>query len=294
MELTDLDLKILLSAATNAAHDAATHIRKESAGKFEVMHKEGGNTQASQALTEVDLASERIILKSLRKVTEGFELGILTEETEDDASRHTADYFWCIDPIDGTLPFIKGEAGYSVVIALVSREGVPQLGVIWDVVADICYHALRDEGAFRDHRRIDSAQTETPTKLSWFMDRSMVAQSNFEDWKEALTELALAKGLEGIEIIDHAGAALNASWSINAAPAVYFKCPKKEDGGGSVWDFAASACLYAELGLPVSDMSGKPLKLNPGGSTFMNKTGVLYASSPAWVKAVQEIQARLG
>lgn len=294
MALTDPDLTTLLSAAKKAAREAASHIRLESVRKFEVFHKEGGNTEASQALTEVDLASEKIILESLHDVTKSFELGILTEETEDDSSRHRADYFWCIDPIDGTLPFIKGEPGYSVVIALVSREGVSQLGVIWDVAADVCYHALRGKGAFREGRLIDPRKTETPNRLSWFMDRSMAAQSNYSEWLEALTEVAHAKGLDGVDIINHAGAALNASWSVTASPAVYFKCPKKEDGGGSVWDFAASACLYDALNLPVSDMFGQALNLNPEGSTFMNEAGVLYASSGEWVEAVQAIHGRLG
>lgn len=293
MELTDPDLDTLLSAAMNAAREAASHIRLESRRKFEVFHKEGGNTEASQALTEVDLASEKIILESLSSVTEKFALGILTEETEDDSSRHSADYFWCIDPIDGTLPFIKGEPGYSVVIALVSREGVSQLGAIWDVVADVCYHARRGKGAFRANQRIDGNQTETPNKLSWFMDRSTVAQGNFGDWKRELNTLALAKGLDGLAIIDHAGAALNASWSISSAPAVYFKCPKEEDGGGSIWDFAASTCLYETLGFPVSDMFGNPLNLNPEGSTFMNRCGVLYTSSPEWSAEVRRIYNEL-
>lgn len=294
MKLNDTDLADLSLAALNAAEAAASHIRLESKGKIEVMRKQGGNTEASQVLTGVDLASEKIILDSLQPATEKYDLGILTEETEDDSSRHAADYFWCIDPIDGTLPFIKGEPGYSVVIALVSRSGVSQIGVILDVVAGVPYHAIRGKGAFRGGEPINPRETNTPNQLSWFMDRSMAAQNNYEDWLAALTELAHAKGLDGVEIINHAGAALNASWSTAAAPAVYFKCPKKEEGGGSVWDFAASACLYEALGLPVSDMFGEPLNLNPDGSTFMNKGGLLYALSPEWAEAVQAIHGRLG
>ncbi|MGR8933858.1 MAG: 3'(2'),5'-bisphosphate nucleotidase CysQ family protein, partial [Gammaproteobacteria bacterium] len=45
-----------------------------------------------------------------------------------------------------------------------------------------------------------------------------------------------------------------------------------------VWDYAATACLFREAGAPVSDMFGRPLILNPNGSTFMNHCGVLYCS----------------
>ncbi|MEM7603217.1 MAG: inositol monophosphatase family protein [Verrucomicrobiota bacterium] len=261
------------------------------------MGRSSRNTEASQVLTEVDLASERLIVETLSPLTKQYQLGILTEETEDDSSRHTSDYFWCIDPIDGTLPFIEGTPGYSIVIALVSREGVPQLGVIWDVVADVPYHVLRGNVAFRGEEAIEAASTgssSSSSSLRWFMDRSMVGQSNYNDWHAALIEAAGATGLDGVEVIDHAGAALNASWSTLNDHAVYFKCPKKEDGGGSVWDFAASACLYESLGLPVSDMFGHPLDLNPEGSTFMNRGGVVYASSLEWARTVQSIYKELG
>lgn len=293
MKLSKQDFSLLYEAALQAADKAARFIRSRAQGEIEVMRKEGGNTEASQVFTEVDLASENLLLESLLPTIESYQLGVLTEETEDDSSRHQTDYFWCIDPIDGTLPFIKGEPGYSVVIALVSRNGIPQLGVVHDVVADVVYHAVRGEGAFRDGEAVEPSGENPATHLSWFMDRSMLKHPRFDEWGQSLEKAALANGLDGVQRIDHAGAALNACWSASSLPAVYFKCPKKEDGGGSVWDFAASACFYEALGLPVSDMSGNPLNLNPEGSTFMNKTGVLYATSPEWVGIVKEIHGRL-
>lgn len=293
MKLTEPDLERLMAAAMTAAERAASHIRLESERKFEVLHKQAGSTAASQALTEVDLASEKRIVECLRPETGRYDLGILTEETADDLSRLTKDYFWCIDPIDGTLPFIKGEPGYSVVIALVSREGVAELGVVRDVVAGVSYHGQRGRGAFRGGEPIEPHKTSSPRHLSWFMDRSMSAQDNFDDWHEALTGLAREKGLDGVKMIDHAGAALNAMWATAKAPAVYFKCPKKEEGGGSVWDFAATSCLYEALGLPVSDLFGRRLHLNPEGSTFMNRGGVLYASSPEWAGEVRRLYQEL-
>jgi fructose-1,6-bisphosphatase/inositol monophosphatase family enzyme len=56
------------------------------------------------------------------------------------------------------------------------------------------------------------------------------------------------------------------------------KLPKKENGGGSIWDFAATACIYQELGLPATNFEGGRLDLNRKDSTFMNKEGVFYAN----------------
>ena len=54
------------------------------------------------------------------------------------------------------------------------------------------------------------------------------------------------------------------------------KYPKKEKGGGSIWDFAASACIYHELDLPATNFEGGRLDLNKREGTFMNHEGVFY------------------
>ena len=63
------------------------------------------------------------------------------------------------------------------------------------------------------------------------------------------------------------------------SPAVLLKLPKKEKGGGSLWDFAATACIFNELGLQATDYSGKPLQLNPKETTFMNDNGIFYVNT---------------
>ena len=63
----------------------------------------------------LDAASES---RASNSSCDEFEVGFLSEETEDNGSRFEEDYFWCIDPMDGTLAFINGHPGFSVSIAL--------------------------------------------------------------------------------------------------------------------------------------------------------------------------------
>ena len=60
--------------------------------------------------------------------------------------------------------------------------------------------------------------------------------------------------------------------------ACMLKFPKKEIGGGSVWDYAATACIYHELGLPATDYMGGRLDLNRRDGTFMNHKGIYYSN----------------
>ena len=79
---------------------------------------------------------------------------------------------------------------------------------------------------------------------------------------------------------------MNALWVLEQAPACYFKFPKPQAGGGSLWDYAATACIYAELGAWCSDFAGLDLDLNRADSTFMNHRGVLVASDRALGQAL--------
>jgi 3'-phosphoadenosine 5'-phosphosulfate (PAPS) 3'-phosphatase len=70
---------------------------------------------------------------------------------------------------------------------------------------------------------------------------------------------------------------------------VYFKLPKAEEGGGSLWDFAATAALFSELGYVASDFYGEPLDLNRADSTFMNHRGVLFATDYSLAIEIQKL-----
>jgi len=61
-------------------------------------------------------------------------------------------------------------------------------------------------------------------------------------------------------------------------PACMSKFPIKEIGGGSIWDYAATACIYHELGLPATDHMGGRLDLNRRDGTFMNHKGIYYSN----------------
>ena len=86
---------------------------------------------------------------------------------------------------------------------------------------------------------------------------------------------------------------MNACWVLEKAPACYFKFPKPEDGGGSLWDYAATASLFHEAGAVASDIYGKPLDLNRPDSTFMNHRGVLFTNNHDMAERVMGLYTKL-
>ncbi len=287
MKLSAPDLEQLADFAIEAAIEAGRMIARSR--PVDVQHKAGNESLASQVVTEIDRRSEDIILEILTPSIERFELGLLTEERTDDGGRLLADAFWCIDPLDGTLPFIEGSPGYAVSIALVGRDGTPQIGVVYDPVEAALFHAITGLGAFCDRQPWPS-EPHPPTSdvLSLFADRSFARRADHNDLVEALEQVAKDIGLAGVQVHPTAGAVMNACGVLANPAACYFKHPKPT-GGGSLWDFAATACLAHELGAVATDIGGAPLDLNRADSTFMNHRGVLFATNDAVAERIRAL-----
>lgn len=284
MRLSTADLHELADAAIAAACEAGQMIA--SSRPTEVRHKTGGASLASQVVTEIDRRSEDIILASLEPTMTRFELGLLTEEQDDDGGRLSADYFWCVDPLDGTLPFIEGTPGYAVSIALVGRDGTPWIGVVYDPVETSLFHAISGQGAFLNHQAWPLKTQPRGEDLTVFADRSLVAGDDHEAVVEHLRRIAQEAGLAGVRLDTTGGAVMNACRVLANPPACYFKYPGPS-GGGSLWDFAATACLFREAGAVATDMYGAPLDLNRADSSFMNHRGVLYATDEVLAQRIQ-------
>ncbi len=277
MKLNSKDLHELCEVTTKAAEEAGKYIQSRFDQSYETSRKTGGDTLASQVVTEVDLRAQEIILNQLKTSIQNYDLGLLTEEAIDDQSRHTKDYFWCIDPMDGTLPFTEHRSGYAVSIALISQAGDPIIGVVYVPDESECYSAVQGEGVQKNGLSFTNREVLNDDKLHWYMDRSFQSSADYDVVGTQMDEYARLQH-RVLQIHVGFGAVRNALGVMTSKTACYFKNPKKKDGGGSIWDFAATRLLFEELGLHVSNAKGDRLHLNDQETTFMNDQGVLYAT----------------
>ncbi|WP_235869081.1 3'(2'),5'-bisphosphate nucleotidase CysQ family protein [Polaribacter aquimarinus] len=271
-----IDFQHLTNIAIEAALAAGKIIQKYIDKDIDVATKIGGNTLASLVVTKVDTACEHIILEHLIPTCTTYDLGLLTEETEDNQSRFEKDYFWCVDPMDGTLAFINKHPGFSVAIALVSKEGIPYIGVVYNPSTNTIYTAIKDKGAFKNGKPWQLTQPKS--FLTYVTDKTLSNSPNQDKIKDILHKKVKELGLQGYQEISGAGSVLNAMLVAENTPALLLKLPKEEQGGGSLWDFAATVCIFKELGLQATNFTGETLGLNAKESTFMNQLGICYAS----------------
>jgi myo-inositol-1(or 4)-monophosphatase len=275
----------LMSAVLNSDPDLKT---------IQINTKKSGSSVASTVVTEVDLKSEKVILEILSPTLKKFDLALLSEETTDDQSRFEKDFFWCVDPLDGTLAFTQGRPGFSVSIALVSKQGEPIIGVVYDPSTQTLFSSTKGAGVYKNGTTFAVAklnQTEN-NQLTIITEPSLLEHSSFASIQCALSQSEISSAWCGVDLEQGGGAVINACKVLESNPAVYFKLPKASEGGGCSWDFAATSAIFKELGLTVTDTFGKMLPLNKQGNTFMNHCGVLYASDKLIAEIVQNTLSR--
>ena len=293
MNLTDEQLHELAALAAEAARAAGAVIAARRGGGVEVRHKSVGTCIASQVVTEVDHLAQAAILDRLEPTLAPYGLALLTEESADDGKRLERHAFWSIDPMDGTLAFIQDTPGFTVSIALVARDGMPLIGVAYDPVEGVLYRAIRGHGAGRDGRPLRAPALDPARPLILSTDFSFRDHPWFEATREGLESLAADLGLPGAAVEFHIGAVANACRVLETPNHCYFKYPRADAGGGSLWDYAATACLLQEAGGVATDIHGRPLELNRPDTTFMNHRGLLYAPHPRPAEGVTALHRRL-
>jgi fructose-1,6-bisphosphatase/inositol monophosphatase family enzyme len=277
MHLDENQLNELCTIAKDAALAAGKIISSKDGSDLKVETKSGGENIASCVVTEIDIKAQEAILKTLTPTLERFDLGLLTEESTDDNSRFSHDYFWCIDPLDGTLCYSQDKDGYSTSIALVSKNGDPIIGVVYNPRHDNLYSAIKGQGAYKNDRKL--VINERGENLTLLFDQSYLKHPQYNIQIEKLKSDLKEAGLKSLVPHELGGAVMNGISTIEMAPAVYYKFPKKAEGGGSIWDFAASSVIQSEAGGLNSNYHREKIDLNRADSTFMNHEGIIFCSS---------------
>ncbi|MDD3569117.1 MAG: 3'(2'),5'-bisphosphate nucleotidase CysQ [Bacteroidales bacterium] len=136
------ELKHLLYIAINAAVRAGALIMQVyNSDDFQVNLKSDATP-----LTLADRLANDEIVKALMKTR----IPVLSEEGRNllYEERKGWEYFWLVDPLDGTKEFIKRNGEFTVNIALVF-QGYPILGVVYVPVLNQLYFSLSGLGSFR-------------------------------------------------------------------------------------------------------------------------------------------------
>ncbi|GAB4491669.1 MAG: 3'(2'),5'-bisphosphate nucleotidase CysQ [Raineya sp.] len=200
-------------------------------------------------ITQADRASHQILVEFLAEHTP--DIPIISEEEEIVAweERKNWEYFWLIDPLDGTKEFIDKNGEFTINLALIHQHS-PILGVIHAPAFQSTYWAERNKGAFK----------QTEKGIEKIQGRKNIPQKN---WIAAISRSHLASQdkqvLEKYKIKHTIAMGSSLKFCLLAegkADFYYRYSPTME------WDTAAGQILVEEAGGTMLDKTGKVFSYN--------------------------------
>jgi len=147
---------IELDKIEQIAYEAGDAIMQIYRKDFQIEYKEDNSP-----LTEADTKANEIICDALLKLYPN--IPIMSEENKqiEYEIRKEWEYYWCIDPIDGTKEFIKKNDEFTVNIALIHKH-TPVLGVVYAPAINEMYKAKQGEGAFKNDEKLPLQKNSHP------------------------------------------------------------------------------------------------------------------------------------
>lgn len=208
-----------------------------------VLHKAPGDLA-----TELDA---RIEHQLRARIAERFPAhGFLGEESGGDAAlaTTTADRpVWVVDPIDGSMNFIRGYPQFSVSIALVV-DGVALVGCVGDPTRGEVFSAAAGRGAFLGAQRLQVATTG--------LLADALAATVFPKPRASFMPAYLAQ--LGRVLRQTAGLRRSGSMALELAYLAAGRLDLFWEQGMGPWDAAAGVLLVQEAGAQVFTLDGLP------------------------------------
>lgn len=234
MHISEVDINYLVDIAIEAGGKVDEIYNSNN---FEVDRKEDNSP-----LTIADMESHRIIKQRLERLYP--HIPVLSEEGKDIPYHQRKDweYFWLVDPLDGTKEFISRNGEFTINIALI-RRSKPVIGVIYAPVPDTCYYSKESEGAFK------MKGGERPSKIkvdSDDRDGLIAVKSRSHSSEEEKRFLSRYDIKESISV----GSSLKFCMIAEGKAHIYYR-----HGPTWEWDTAAGHAIAEHAGASVSGLS---------------------------------------
>ena len=216
------------------------------AGELALAEREAGlktwSKPGGSPVTSADMAVDRVLKDVLLSARPDY--GWLSEETEDSAERLARRRIFVVDPIDGTVAYMKGKPWWCIPVAVV-EDGRPVAAVIHAPALNETFCATLGGGATLNGQPISASDTDDLDDASVLADARLMEGPHWDEpWPPMRYEKRNAIAYR---------MALVAAGAFDAAIAL---TPKWD------WDIAAGALIAAEAGAKVSDHHGNPWRFN--------------------------------
>jgi 3'(2'), 5'-bisphosphate nucleotidase len=205
--------------------------------------------------------------------------------------------FWCLDPIDGTKGFIRGDQ-YAVALGLV-RDGEVVLGILGcpNLAASVgggegrgrIYYAAKGSGAWcvpvagdGDDPQAVNVSTRAEGHEACFCESVESGHTRHDASSQIVAELG---GSRAVRLDSQCKYAVLARGEGD----VYLRLPTRPGYEERIWDHAAGLCVLVEAGGMVTDVTGRPLDFTCG-RTLRENRGVIATNGLLHAEVVQAVR----
>jgi len=208
-------------------------------------------------VTDVDLASEKLIISAIRKKYPHH--NIISEESE--GINNKSDYTWYIDPIDGTHNYIRKFPLFGVSIGL-THKGKLVLGTVNLPYFNELYVAEKGKGAFLNGRKLKVSNNKDLKKACIIVDMSIryIPKTTMEILNRLKDKVYDIRAF-GCAVYEYITIA-------NGSAEGYITAYTNS------WDGAAGALIVEEANGKVTDFNGN--SWNPNGKKFVATNGKIH------------------
>jgi 3'(2'), 5'-bisphosphate nucleotidase len=245
-DMPPLSCTVLLAQAEGLARAAGERILQVYATNFEVRDKVDRSP-----VTLADEQAEALIVPGLRGLQPGWPV-VAEEAAARGQAPAPADWFWLVDPLDGTREFVARSGEFTVNIALV-HLGRPLLGVVYLPVPDRLFAGVVGQGAWVEEqgarRRIQCRECPAAGAVA-ACSRSHGDGAALDAWL----------GRAGVTRRVPAGSSLKFGLLAAGQADVYARFGRTME-----WDTAAGHAVLLAAGGSVCDTAGAPLRYGKPG-----------------------------
>jgi 3'(2'), 5'-bisphosphate nucleotidase len=243
----------------------------------EIMNIRAGGVSATQKLdgsivTLADHRAEAIIEAGLAKLSPGAPM-IGEEAVAQGRIPECGDFFFCVDPLDGTRGFAKGGDEFTVNIGLI-ENGAPSMGVVFAPASGELYAGEPGCALRARYDRATEAILEAPAAIHTAQPSKpwRIVASDFSGRNERTG--AFVKALNGATT--HASSSIKFCRVAEGAADLYPRF-----GEVSEWDVAAAHAVLVAAGGDIMSLEGKPLRYGSRQNQFVIPGFIAFASSAA-------------
>ncbi|MFD1018025.1 inositol monophosphatase family protein [Thalassobacillus hwangdonensis] len=224
--------------------EAGDHIRKHIDQPLKIDTK----SDANDLVTEMDEQTEQYFAERINEHYPSHQL--LGEEGFGDEVTALDGTIWIVDPIDGTMNFVHQKRNFAISVGIY-HDGVGEIGLIYDVMADVLYTAKRGEGAFKNDRRLPDLQPSKDLATSILAVNTFWALKNKRVSEEGIHRLVQkvrgtrSFGSAALEFAFVAEGILDGYLTMSLMP----------------WDVAAGIVIVNEVGGITTKADGEPVDM---------------------------------